>query len=65
MANYSHCPNCCNSEKGTSIHKCTNCGFIGCFKGGGLMSSPSGCYSSSRCPRCDKQNTSKQIDKIT
>ena len=64
MANYSYCPNCSNSEKGTSIHQCTNCNYIGCFKGGGLLSSSSGCYSGSRCPKCDKLNSSKQLGRL-
>ncbi len=60
---YSNCPNCYNTEKGTSIHECKECGFIGCFKGGGLLSSNAGCFSKSYCPKCGKSNT-KQLDRL-
>ena len=60
---YTSCPNCYNSEKGTSIHQCKECSFIGCFKGGGLLSSSTGCFSKSYCPKCGKSNT-KQLDRL-
>ena len=64
MAEYSRCTNCGNSEKGTSIHQCTECGFVGCYKYGGLLSSNTGCYIWSNCPRCGKSHTSKQLGRI-
>lgn len=64
MAEYRSCPTCGNLEKGISIHQCTNCGYIGCFKGGGLLSSNTGCYSGGRCPSCDKLHSSRQLGRV-
>ena len=60
---YTSCPNCYNSEKGTSIHQCKECNFVGCFKGGGLLSSNTGCFSKSYCPSCGKSDH-KQLDRL-
>ena len=64
MYSYSRCPNCGNSEKGFSIHQCKECGHIGCFKPGGVFSSNQGRFSGTRCPRCDKNNSTKQLDRL-
>jgi hypothetical protein len=68
MANHRElfcCPNknCGNTASGYSIHKCS-CGFIGCFKGGGLLHWSTGCFSGSSCPVCGRSNSSSQIGKI-
>jgi ssDNA-binding Zn-finger/Zn-ribbon topoisomerase 1 len=67
MANYSsynQCPNCRKTESGFSIHQCINCGFIGCFQGGGVFSSNSGCFSKSYCPSCRESKGTKQLGRI-
>ena len=61
---FTSCPNCSLEDKGISIHQCQDCGFIGCFKSGGITGIPEGCYASSRCPRCSKHNSSKQVDRL-
>ncbi len=52
MARYKSCPTCGNSESGTEIWKCKECGHIGCYKQVFLFSD--GCMSDSfsECPRC-------------
>lgn len=55
MASYRRCPNCENTEKDTTLYKCTECGRISChaeyFFGG------SGCGRDS-CPGCTVQRKS-------
>ena len=55
MARYSNCPNCGNSAKGTKLHQCTKCSFIGCYTPPSfVLGSSSGCWVgyTSECPRC-------------
>lgn len=61
---YTLCPNCGLDDSGRSLHLCNDCGFVGCFKSGGITGNPDGCYASSRCPGCGKHNSSKQVDRL-
>ncbi len=54
------CANCNRSEKGFSIYQCRGCNFIGCFKLS-YVGKSSGCWTASRCPRCNKLNDYKML----
>lgn len=67
MAKYHACPKCGNTEKESTIYLCESCGRVGCFKKGGIFSSPTGCWTwgnketnqslmPQTCPGCGKAN---------
>jgi hypothetical protein len=59
MATKRACPNCGSTNKGRSVYRCKNCGFVGCLSAG--VFSSSGCWKGSECPRCDKRDTHHKI----